>query len=208
MSGASPSALLGQTVLIIGSCTGIGLATARRAKGEGAQLILTDRHAGPLEDVADEIGVEATVAFDESDAGRLETFLAGLPGNVDHVMLSGGEPYAARLGEIDLARARDALEQLLMPICIARYARQEMRDGGSLVFVAGAGRPGDGRTLAAITAAALPALVANLAVEAVPVRVNLIIWRPGSLGGVAERAVQLMTDPVVTGATLGLDDGG
>jgi NAD(P)-dependent dehydrogenase (short-subunit alcohol dehydrogenase family) len=198
-SVAQASGLLGQTVLIIGTCTGAGLATARRAKGEGAQLILTDRRAGPLEDLADEIGVEATAAFDESDVQQLETFLGGLPGCVDHVMLSGGEPYAARLHEIDLARARGALDQLLLPICVGRYARQEMRGGGSLVFVAGArtGRPGDGQTLAAV---ALPVLIAGLAVDVAPVRVNLIACNAaepsaGSLGEVAARVVGLMTDP-------------
>lgn len=214
-SVARASGLLGQTVLIIGTCTGAGLATARRAKEEGAQLILTDRRAGPLEDLADEIGVEATAAFDESDVDQLETFLGGLPGSVDHVMLSGGAPYAARLSEIDLARARGALDQLLLPICIGRYAGREMRDGGSLVFVAGARaeRPGDGQTLAAVAAVALPVLIAGLAVEVAPVRANLITCDgaeppAGSLGEVAARAVGLMTDPSVTGAIVYLDSGG
>jgi NAD(P)-dependent dehydrogenase (short-subunit alcohol dehydrogenase family) len=210
---ARASGLLGQTVLIIGTCTGAGPATARRAKGEGAQLILTDRRAGLLEDLADEIGAEATAAFDESDVDQLDTFLGGLPGPVDHVMLSGGEPYAAGLSEIDLSRARDALDQLLLPICIGRYARQEMHDGGSLVFVAGtyAGRPGEGQTLASVAAVAQPVLIANLAVEVAPVRVNLITGAEptaGSLGEVAARAVGLMTDPEVTGAVLYLEGGG
>jgi hypothetical protein len=177
-------------------------------------LILTDRRAGPLEDLADEIGAEATAAFDESDVDRLDTFLGGLPGSVDHVMFSGGEPYAARLSEIDLARAPGALGRLLLPICLGRYARQEMYDGGSLVFVAGtgAGRPSDGRAPAAV---ALPVLIASLAVEVAPVRVNLITYAgpgpepsPGNLGEVAARAVGLMTDPGVTGTVLHLDGGG
>ncbi|WP_433379948.1 hypothetical protein ACQPZX_14385 [Actinoplanes sp. CA-142083] len=185
-------------MLIIGTCTGAGLATARRAKGEGAQLILTDRRAGPLEDLADEIGVEATAAFDESDVDQLRAFLDGLPGHVDHVLFS----------EIDLARAYGALDQFLLPICIARYAQQEMRDCGSLMFIARspARRPGDGQMLAAVAAVALPAIVANLAVEAAPVRVNLITCTPADdqLGHVAARAVQLMVDPAVTGAILDL----
>jgi NADP-dependent 3-hydroxy acid dehydrogenase YdfG len=214
-SVAQASGLLGQTVLIIGTCAGAGMATARRAKGEGAQLILTDRRAGPLEDLADEIGVEATAAFDESDVEQLEMFLGGLPGSVDHVMVSAGAPHAARLTEIDLARARGALDQLLLPICIGRYARQEMRGGGSLVFVAGAraGRPAEGQTLAAVTAVALPVLIAGLAVEVAPVRVNLIACDAAeppaeSRGEVAARAVGLMTDPSVSGAIFYLDNGG
>jgi NAD(P)-dependent dehydrogenase (short-subunit alcohol dehydrogenase family) len=211
---ADGSGLLGQTVLIIGTCTGAGRATARRAKGEGAQLILTDRRAGPLEDLADEIGVEATAAFDESDVDQLERFLSGLPGSVDHVMVSSAEPYVARLSEIDLARARRALEQLLLPICVGRYARQQMHGGGSLVFVAGARarRVGDGQTLAAAAAVALPALIAGLAAEVAPVRVNLVTWddagpSAGSPGEVAARAVGLMTHPRMTGTVVYLDGG-
>jgi NAD(P)-dependent dehydrogenase (short-subunit alcohol dehydrogenase family) len=35
--------LLGQTVVVIGGSAGIGLETARRARAEGARLILTGR---------------------------------------------------------------------------------------------------------------------------------------------------------------------
>jgi NAD(P)-dependent dehydrogenase (short-subunit alcohol dehydrogenase family) len=173
--------LLGQTVVIIGGATGIGLATARRAKSQGAQLIITDRRSGPLEEMADEIGVEATAAFDESDTGRLDAFLGRLPGYVDHVVLSRG-----------------ALEQQPLPICIARYARREMRDGGSLVLIGE--RPG------AVVPIALPAMIANLAVEAAPVRVNLIVCAPADApDDVAARALQLMMDPVLTGAVRHID---
>ena len=100
--------LIGQTVVVIGGSSGIGLATARRAKAEGAQLIITGRRAGTLDEAADEIGVEATAAFDAQDLDQLEAFLVGLPTPVDHVMLSAGGPYYARLDEIDFAQARRA----------------------------------------------------------------------------------------------------
>ncbi len=38
--------LLGQTVVVIGGSSGMGLETARRARAEGANVILTGRHAG------------------------------------------------------------------------------------------------------------------------------------------------------------------
>jgi len=45
---ASPSRrepeLRGQTVVVIGGCAGIGLETARRARAEGANVILTGRN--------------------------------------------------------------------------------------------------------------------------------------------------------------------
>ncbi len=39
--------LLGQTVVVIGGSAGIGLETARRARAEGAKVILTGRNPEP-----------------------------------------------------------------------------------------------------------------------------------------------------------------
>ena len=44
--------LLGQTVVVIGGSAGIGLETARRARAEGADVILTGRDPDRLEDAA------------------------------------------------------------------------------------------------------------------------------------------------------------
>ena len=44
--------LLKQTVVVIGGSAGIGLETARRARAEGANVVLTARHAGRLEAAA------------------------------------------------------------------------------------------------------------------------------------------------------------
>src|SRR5262249_9942068 len=46
--------LFGQTVVVIGGSAGIGLETARRARAEGASLILTGRHPERLEQAARE----------------------------------------------------------------------------------------------------------------------------------------------------------
>ena len=56
--------LLRQTVVIIGGSAGIGLETARRARAEGASIILTGRNRERLEQAAREVGAERTAAFD------------------------------------------------------------------------------------------------------------------------------------------------
>jgi NADPH:quinone reductase-like Zn-dependent oxidoreductase len=48
--------LVGQTVVVIGGSAGIGLETARRARREGANVILTARNAEPLQRAASELG--------------------------------------------------------------------------------------------------------------------------------------------------------
>jgi NAD(P)-dependent dehydrogenase (short-subunit alcohol dehydrogenase family) len=169
--------LLGQTVVVIGGSAGIGLETARRARAEGADIILTARNPEHLSRAAVEIGAARTAAFDATDPAALRGFFGDLPDQVDHVMLTAGSQYYARLAEMDFAKARQALEDhLLLPLQVGRDAAAKMRPGGTLVFMTGTGarRPGPGLAIAAIAAAAVPAITANLALELAPIRVNLI----------------------------------
>jgi len=53
--------LLGQTVVVIGGSSGIGLETARHARAEGADVILTGSPPGRLEQAAKETGALPTV---------------------------------------------------------------------------------------------------------------------------------------------------
>ena len=59
--------LLGQTVVVIGGSAGIGIETARRARAEGADVILTARDANRLQSAATEVGALGTAAFDAND---------------------------------------------------------------------------------------------------------------------------------------------
>ena len=69
--------LLRQIVVIIGGSAGIGLETARRARAEGASIILTGRNRERLEQAARELGAERTAAFDANDACFLAVVLSG-----------------------------------------------------------------------------------------------------------------------------------
>jgi NAD(P)-dependent dehydrogenase (short-subunit alcohol dehydrogenase family) len=169
--------LEGQTVVVIGGSAGIGLETARRARAEGADVILTGRNAERLEAAAGELGAAGAAAFDATDADQLAGFFAGLPAPIDHLMLSGGGPYYAPLAEMDFAEVEaDIGRHLVVPLRVARHAVGTIRPGGSLVFIGGTGgrRRGVGLTLIGALTAAGPALVENLAVELAPIRVNLV----------------------------------
>src|SRR5437899_508268 len=169
--------LLGQTVVVIGGSAGIGLETARRARAEGANLILTGRNPERLQRAASELDTLSTAAFDATDPAPLERFFRDLPTTIDHVMVTAGRPYYGRLVDMDFAQARRALdEHLLLVLQVARHAAHKVRPGGTLLFMGGPGgrRPGIGLAIASTVTAALPALTANLALELAPVRVNLI----------------------------------
>src|SRR4029079_4917641 len=70
----SGSELLGQTVVVIGGSAGIGLETARRARAEGADVVVTARDPERLERAATELGAKWSAAFDATDFDRLARF--------------------------------------------------------------------------------------------------------------------------------------
>jgi NAD(P)-dependent dehydrogenase (short-subunit alcohol dehydrogenase family) len=169
--------LLGQTVVVIGGSAGIGLETARRARAEGARLILAGRNPERLQQVARELNTQSTVAFDATDFDRLAQFFDELPTPIDHVLVTGPGPYYAPLAEFDFERARRDVEaHLFLPLQVARHAANKVRPGGTLLFMGGTGgrRTAKGFALISALTAALPALTAGLALELAPVRVNLI----------------------------------
>jgi NAD(P)-dependent dehydrogenase (short-subunit alcohol dehydrogenase family) len=230
-----------QTVVVIGGSAGIGLETARRARVDGANLILTGRNPERLQRAARELGARNASAFDATDPAQLEQFFRQeLPARVDHVMVTAGRPQYGRLVDMDLTAARHAFdEHLLTALQIARLAIGRVRPGGTLLFMSGTGarRPGIGLGLAVVVTAALPALVATLALELAPVRVNLIaagfvdtplsasllgdqlekrrnqlratlpIRRVVGPADVAALAVHIMTNTALTGATYDIDGG-
>ncbi len=231
--------LLGQTVVVIGGSSGIGLETARRARSEGAKVILTGRNAERLEQAAREVHALSTAAFDAADPVALERFFRDLPA-IDHVMVTAGRPYYGRLADMDFAKIRDLIGgHLLQALYVARSAANKVRPGGTLIFMGGTGgrRPAIGMSIAGAMTAALPSLIANLALEIAPVRVNLIapgfvdtplsaellgdqlekrrnqlratlpIGRVVGPADVAALAVHIMVNTALTGATYDVDGG-
>jgi NAD(P)-dependent dehydrogenase (short-subunit alcohol dehydrogenase family) len=232
--------LSGQTVVVIGGSSGIGLETARRARAEGAKLVLAGRNQETLKRAASEVEAAGTAAFDALDAAALERFFRDLPSPIDHVMVTAGRPSYGRLLDTDPADLRRDVEgHLLLSIQVARHASKKMRPGGTLLFMGGTGgrRQAIGLGIVPALTAAFPALIASLALEVAPVRVNLIaagfVDTPLSaslLGGeldsrrnqlratlpirrvvgpadVAALAVHIMINTALTGATYDIDGG-
>lgn len=182
MAATAPAArreptLAGQTVVVLGGSAGIGLETARLARAEGAEVVLTGRNPDRLAQAAAELGALSSAAFDATDPAALDRFFAGLAGPVDHIMITAGRPYYGTLAGMDVEQARRSFdEHMWLPINVARRAPRAVRPGGSLLFMGGTGarRPAPGLVVAAMGTAALPAMTANLALELAPIRVNLI----------------------------------
>src|SRR5215468_3545408 len=111
--------LLGQTVLVIGGSSGIGLETARLARARGADIILTARNPDRLHRAGLELGA-SIAAFDATDFDRLDRFFDALPTPIDHLLVTGPGPYYTPLAELDLDAARhDVNAHLLLPLQVA-----------------------------------------------------------------------------------------
>ena len=169
--------LAGQTVVLIGGSAGIGLETARRARAEGADVILTGRSPGRLAQAAREVGAQRTAAFDATDEAALRGFFQDLPQPIDHVLVTAGGPTYRPLLEMDSAQVREALsDHIVLGLAVARSAAGKMRPSGTLLFMGGTGgrRVGHGLGIVSAATAAMPPFTAALALELAPVRVNLI----------------------------------
>jgi NAD(P)-dependent dehydrogenase (short-subunit alcohol dehydrogenase family) len=232
--------LLGQRVVVIGGSAGIGLETARRARAEGADVVLTGRDHERLRLAAGEVDALSVAAFDATDPALVERFFRDVATPIDHVMVTAGRPHYGPLIDMDLAEARRSVdEHLLLAHQVARNAAGKVNAGGTLLFMGGTGarHPGVGLGLVSTITAALPALVAQLALELAPVRVNLIaagfvdtplsasllgddletrrdqlratlpIGRVVEPADVAALAVHIMSNTALTGATYDIDGG-
>jgi NAD(P)-dependent dehydrogenase (short-subunit alcohol dehydrogenase family) len=168
--------LAGQTVVVIGGSSGIGLETARRTRAEGADVIITARDPDRL--LRAGLELEARIAaFDATDFARLARFFDELGEPIDHVMVTGPGPYHAPLAEFDVENARrDVDAHLLLPLQVARDAVGKVRPGGTVLLTGctGGRRTALGASFISTLTAALPALTKNLALELAPIRVNLI----------------------------------
>jgi NAD(P)-dependent dehydrogenase (short-subunit alcohol dehydrogenase family) len=176
-AGTRGQELAGQTVVIIGGSSGIGLATAQAVRAAGGDVVLTGRNPDRLAAAAAQTEALGTADFDATDAAALAAFFERLDAPVDHIMVSAGGSYYAPLAEIDFAQARREMdEHVWLAFAVARHAAGRVRAGGTLLFMHGTGarRPGIGLGVAAAITAAMPAVAANLAIELAPIRVNLI----------------------------------
>ncbi|MEV0613495.1 SDR family oxidoreductase [Nonomuraea sp. NPDC050404] len=167
--------LLGQTVVVIGGSSGIGLETARRARDEGAEVVITGRDPDRLKQAAMDVGAQHMEAFDAGDTTALASFFHDLPGPIDHVMVTAGRPHYGPLLDMDAAAARQAISaHMVLALEVARHAVGKMRSAGTLLLMGGTGGRRVGHGIGAAVTAALPPFTAALALELAPVRVNLI----------------------------------
>ncbi len=177
----------GKTALITGAASGIGRAAAMRLSEEGARLVLADRDAAGLQDVARAAdsgrGAPHIIQYDAADAGSTASMAAEAItafGRLDCVVCNAGIYRRAHFADIGADEWNTVLQvNLTSHARIAQSTVPELKKtGGNLVAIASTAGL-DGIAYAAHYAAAkagLIALIKSLAVEYAPdgIRFNAI----------------------------------
>jgi NAD(P)-dependent dehydrogenase (short-subunit alcohol dehydrogenase family) len=234
---------MNEKIVIIGGSSGIGRAVAEAMAGLGADVIVASRSPDRL-DLAERAVVSRfpgariqTVVADISQEDDVQR-LFKMAGPVDHVVLTAADAAGAyqRIKNFDLTAARNLIDtKLAGALLVAKHADV----GGSLTFTSGiaACRPAVGGSVVAAVNGALESLAYALAIELVPVRVNVVspgwtdtpIWdtiagdskaarldamaarlpagRVGLPDDVARAVLALTGNPFITGTLLHVDGG-
>jgi NAD(P)-dependent dehydrogenase (short-subunit alcohol dehydrogenase family) len=170
--------LTGKKVVIVGGSSGIGLATAERAKKEGAEIVIASRNAERLKAAANKIGATAITADVTSDDSVAACFRQCGP--VDHVVVTAAQLKTGPFKTVAMDDVRATMESKFWGAWrVARAA--EIRAGGSLTLVTGylSRRPRPNAAIVGAANGALESLALGLALELAPVRVNAV--SPGTI---------------------------
>ncbi len=174
---AAEPVLHGQTVVVIGGSSGIGLAVAGLARQAGAELVLVGRHAERLQAAAASLGGAGQVIADLSAADTVPGIFRGLS-RIDHLVITAGTAQLLPLQDATAEALRQVLEERLVgPLLAIQAARSLLVPGGSITLTSGllASRPiAAGAAVLAGAVAAVEAIARALALELAPLRVNAI----------------------------------
>lgn len=169
----------GQRVVIIGASGGIGEATASAFASQGAAVIITGRSKERLDQAAKRIGLPVEVAeVDATDRGAMDAFFATV-GTVDHLVLaaSPGAVGAGPIGGLDEAELRQAFDgKVFAHVKAIQAALPHLQGDGSVTVITAASARAAFAGAAGLAAAngALEAMIAPLAVELAPLRINAV----------------------------------
>ncbi len=216
-----------KTVVIVGGCSGTGLALAKRVAGKGARVIIASRSAKKK---GYELGMEPWArhveffSVDITSDGEIQHFFSQLP-SVDHIAITVKAPIVAKpFTELDMDEVRQAFETKFWgQYRLAKSAYKYLNTGGSITLSSGslAQRPVvDYSTLSMINGA-VESLCRSLALEFSPIRVNAVApgfttlksmgdkvpLGLGSYEQIANAYLFFMEDTYTTGTVMASDGG-
>ena len=209
--------LQNKIALITGGTTGIGAATAKLFRDEGATVIVTGSNPKTLEAARAELPGVEVMACDASDVAATKTLIESVKdkhGRIDVLFVNAGIAAFAPIAEVDEALFDKQFDINVKGAFFAmKYAAPIMPDGASIILTASAsgvlGMPNT--TVYGATKAALRSFGRTFAGELAPrkIRVNTISPGPidtpivGKGGDASPAEIKAMMDGIIAQVPLG-----
>lgn len=166
-------------VIILGGSSGLGLATAKAAAVEGAEVVIVSGNRSRIDQALKGLPENSSgFAVDLSDEANIKAFFSGI-GAFDHLVYTAGENLSLQnIADTDLGKARDFLTlRFWGALAAVKYGAPLIREGGSICLTSGIAsqRPGAGWSLASAICGAMEGFTRAMAIELAPIRVNVVM---------------------------------
>ncbi|TQN31668.1 NAD(P)-dependent dehydrogenase (short-subunit alcohol dehydrogenase family) [Haloactinospora alba] len=171
------------TSVVVGGSSGIGLAIARRRTERGDHVVVTSRSAERAATAAAELpGPAHGIALDLTAPSSIAEVFAGTE-RVDNLVVTATERSGTTVAELDTDAALRAVNSKVVgSLELARVLHPRFSPHASVVLFGGVAkdRPTPESTVATVPTQAVSGMVATLAVQLAPHRVNAV--HPGVVG--------------------------
>jgi NAD(P)-dependent dehydrogenase (short-subunit alcohol dehydrogenase family) len=131
--------LAGHKIVVIGGSSGMGLATARAAALEGAEVTIASSRQDRVDAALGELPAGCVgTALDVRDEAEVASFFERL-GHLDHLAFTAGDAFAPRpLADFGLSDARAVLDvRFWGAVTVIKYAAPRISPGGSIGLTTG-----------------------------------------------------------------------
>lgn len=173
------ASLAGKRIILLGASSGIGLATAKAAAAEGANVVIVSSNQERINNALKELPHNSEAyAVDLSKENNIKNFF-DMIGQFDHLVFTAAENLTLNnisSTEIDSARNFFNL-RFWSAFAAVKYGAPHINNGGSISLTSGIAstRPGAGWSVASSICGAMEGFVRALAVELAPIRVNSVV---------------------------------
>jgi NAD(P)-dependent dehydrogenase (short-subunit alcohol dehydrogenase family) len=166
-----------KVVVVLGGSSGMGLATAKAAAAEGAQVVITGRSQEKLNAANAQLPAGSrSAALDVADEAGTRALFEQI-GHIDHLFTTAASVTLGAGLAMDTEKLRPGMDTRFWgALYAAKYGAAQMKNGGSITFMSGvsAWRPRPGASVSAASCGAIEAFARSLAIELAPIRVNTI----------------------------------
>ena len=172
------SDLRGKKVIVLGGSSGLGLAAAKAAGNEGANIIIVSSNQSRIDSALRELPEGSSgFAVDLSKEKSIKSFFEQV-GNFDHLVYTAGENITmSMVDDTDIESGKDFFTiRFWGAFAAIKYGKAHINEGGSITLMSGnfGQRPSAGYSLGSTICGAMDAFTRAMAVELAPIRVNNI----------------------------------